>query len=241
MAHPADSETPAGRSKRTAGRTVPHHYRPSRTGTSRPARKHDHRSHVLAAPSGTGSRRGTVSAGPDRPAQGLVQQRRLRCPVRHHCRRRTGQRAAVPGRRHRRTAWLPAAPAVRIAYRAGLRAQDTIITIGLTRLPSLAQTYEGHQQRAPQADRYRRHRTAGNGTAAVTRLNSCPVDPDGSLTLAVSRGGGSQLTVANAPQMAYRRITGLLNGMADILAPQPGRRIAGTPPDRCEPQWTSAS
>ena len=129
-------------------------------------------------------------------------------------------------------AWMPAAPAVRIAdlpadspaYRAGLRAHDTIITIGLTRLPSLTQT---------QAAIRTAHRTQTRIAVTILRgpernrhrAEFVPRQSDGALTLAVSRGGGSQLTVANAPQMAYRRIAGLLNSIVDIARPSRGSSI----------------
>ena len=130
-------------------------------------------------------------------------------------------------------AWMPAATAVRIAdlptdspaYRAGLRAHDTIITIGLTQLPSREQTATAistaHRQQTGIAF------TILRGTERSRhRVEFTPRQPDGSLTLALSRGGGSQLTVANAPQMAYRRIAGLLNSMADIVRPNRGAEIS---------------
>ena len=129
-------------------------------------------------------------------------------------------------------AWLPAAPAVRIAdlpadspaYRARLRAHDTVITIGLTQLPSLTQTAEAirtaHRNQSGVAV------TILRGTERDRhRAEFLPRQADGSLTLAISKGGGSQLTVANAPQMAYRRIAGLLNGMADIVRPNRGAEL----------------
>ena len=129
-------------------------------------------------------------------------------------------------------AWTPAAPAVRItdlpadspAYRAGLRAHDTIITVGFTQLPSMAQTRAAIRTA---------HRTQTGIAVTILRgaernrhrAEFVPRQSDGALTLAVSKSGGSQLTVVNAPQMAYRRIAGLLSSIADIARPGRGSSI----------------
>ena len=131
------------------------------------------------------------------------------------------------------SAWMPATPAVRItdlpadspAYRAGLRAHDTVIAIGLTRLPSLAQT-EAAISAAYQEQKAITVTTLRGPEPSRHRAEFIPRQADGSLTLAVSRSGGSQLTVANAPQTAYRRIAALLGSIVDMARPGRGPGIS---------------